>query len=88
VILLEFFGAIALFLGLATRFIAALYIFIAAGVIYSSSAQFGFFMNWFGNQAGEGYEYFLLWIGMALSLVITGGGAYSVDRHLYRETKG
>ena len=39
----------------------------------------GFFMNWFGQQAGESYEYFLLWIAISASLVISGGGRYSVD---------
>jgi putative oxidoreductase len=34
----------------------------------------GFFMNWFGTQAGERYEYHLLVIGMALALIIAGGG--------------
>jgi putative oxidoreductase len=80
VILLEFFGAIALILGLATRIIAALYILLAAGIVLSSHLENGFFMNWFGNLKGEGYEYFLLWTGMAAALLITGGGRYSLDR--------
>jgi putative oxidoreductase len=41
--------------------------------------QYGFFMNWFGNQPGEGYEYFLLWLGLAASLALTGGGKYALD---------
>ena len=86
VIVLEFFGAIALILGFATRIIAALYIGIAIGIIFTSSIQHGFFMNWFGNQRGEGYEYFLLWIGMAIALVITGGGKYSIDKLLLKTT--
>ena len=40
------------------------------------------FMNWFGNQAGEGFEYHLLVIGMAASLIINGAGKWSVDRLL------
>jgi putative oxidoreductase len=36
-------------------------------------------MNWFGKQAGEGYEYHLLVIGMSLALLLTGGGKWSVD---------
>lgn len=82
VIILEFFGAIALIAGIATRIISVLYIAIAIGIIFTSSIQYGFFMNWFGNQGGEGYEYFLLWIGMAIGLVVSGGGKYSVDRLL------
>lgn len=82
VIILEFFGAIALIAGIATRIISVLYIAIAIGIIFTSSIQYGFFMNWFGNQGGEGYEYFLLWIGMAVGLVVSGGGKYSVDKLL------
>ena len=40
----------------------------------------GFFMNWVGNQAGEGYEFHILAIAMALALVIGGGGALAIDR--------
>ncbi|MEQ8904098.1 DoxX family protein [Ekhidna sp.] len=82
VIILESFGAIALIAGVATRLVAANYILLALGIIFSSHIQNGFFMNWFGNQAGEGYEFFLLWIGMAVGLLITGSGAYSIDKHL------
>ena len=82
VIILEFLGALALIAGIATRIISALYIVIAFGIIFSSSIQFGFFMNWFGNQGGEGYEYFLLWIGIAIALIFNGGGKYSLDKLL------
>lgn len=82
VILLESIGAIALIAGIASRIIAVSYLLLALGIILSSHIQHGFFMNWFGNQAGEGYEYFLLWIGMAASLTITGAGKYSIDGKL------
>lgn len=82
IILLESIGAIGLIVGIATRLFAAFYIILAGGIIFTSHIQFGFFMNWFGNQQGEGYEFFLLWIGMAVSLVITGSGRYSVDKGL------
>lgn len=88
VILLEFFGAIALIIGFATRIIAVLYIAVAIGIIFTASIQYGFFMNWFGNQGGEGYEFFLLWIGMAAALVINGGGKYSVDRLFLKTNAG
>lgn len=80
VIILESLGAIALMTGLATRIMAACYLILAIGIVISSHLQHGFFMNWFGNQQGEGYEYFLLWMGMAISLIFTGGGKYSIDR--------
>jgi putative oxidoreductase len=39
----------------------------------------GFFMNWFGKQAGEGFEFHLLVIAICAPLVITGAGKWSVD---------
>jgi putative oxidoreductase len=44
--------------------------------------QFGFFLNWFGNQKGEGIEYHLLALGVAIALMIAGGGAWSLDGFL------
>ena len=82
VIMLEFFGAIALVAGAATRLVAGAYILLILGIVFTSHLQHVFFMNWYGSQAGEGYEYFLLMIGMAFSLLISGGGSYSVDQHL------
>jgi putative oxidoreductase len=43
-------------------------------------ARHGFFMNWYGKQAGEGFEYHLLAIAMALAITIGGAGAFSADR--------
>jgi putative oxidoreductase len=76
----ESFGSIALLLGLLTRFTAASFIVIMLGAITTSHLPNGFFMNWFGKQQGEGYEYHLLVIGLSLALVITGAGKWSVDR--------
>ncbi len=52
------------------------------GTIVTAHAQFGFFMNWSGQQAGEGIEYALLAIALAASLVFHGGGAWSIDKTL------
>jgi putative oxidoreductase len=43
---------------------------------------FGFFMNWSGAQSGEGFEFHLLALGIALAIIAQGGGALSVDRRL------
>jgi putative oxidoreductase len=80
VITIEFFGAIMLIFGLATRLLGALFCILMGGIIFTSHLDYGFFMNWFGNQKGEGIEYFLLVIGMALSLLVAGGGSLSLDR--------
>jgi putative oxidoreductase len=39
----------------------------------------GFFINWYGNQKGEGIEYHLLALGIAITLMIMGAGAWSLD---------
>jgi putative oxidoreductase len=42
----------------------------------------GFFMNWTGQQKGEGFEYHLLAIALAAVIMIRGAGAVSIDRAL------
>jgi putative oxidoreductase len=85
-ILAESFGALGLIVGLGTR-IAALGVGATIGVAaLMAHGQYGFFMNWFGNQAGEGFEYHLLVVGMALALVISGGGQWSLDRLLSKKS--
>jgi len=76
----EFFGSLGLIAGLLTRFTAASFIVIMLGAITTSHLQHGFFMNWFGKQQGEGYEYHLLVIGIGLALLVTGAGKWSVDK--------
>ncbi len=82
VIIGETFGSVALLAGLLTRFTAASLGVIMLGAITMVHLPHGFFMNWFGQQQGEGYEYHLLVIGIALALLVTGGGKWSVDREL------
>ena len=79
VIIGESFGSLGLILGLLTRFTAASLSLIMAGAIAMVHWPNGFFMNWFGKQAGEGFEYHLLVIGMSLALLIAGAGKWSVD---------
>jgi len=75
----ESFGSLGLIMGFLTRFTAASYMLIMLGAITMVHWPNGFFMNWFGKQAGEGFEYHLLGIGMSLALLIAGGGKWSVD---------
>jgi len=80
VILAESAGSVGLIVGLLTR-VAALGIGCTmVGAIYLVHLPNGFFMNWFGKQAGEGFEYHLLAIGMAGALLLGGGGRASIDR--------
>ncbi len=84
VILLESVGALALIAGLFTRPLAVAVAVLMAVAVYMVHLPFGFFMNWFGGQAGEGFEFHLLAIGMALALAIEGAGSLSLDRLLLR----
>ncbi len=80
VIMGESLGALALMTGFLTRFSAASLAVIMLGAITLSHWSNGFFMNWFGNQAGEGFEYHLLVIAICAALTLTGGGRWSVDK--------
>ena len=78
-ILVEFFAPLLLVAGLATRF-AALSVGIVLGVAaITVQLSNGFFMNWLGNQAGEGIQFTLLYLGGVASLLASGSGRWSVD---------
>ena len=79
IIMGESFGSLGLILGFFTRLSAFGLICIMLGAIITVHIPNGFFMNWFGKQAGEGFEYHLLVIGISIPLLINGGGKYSVD---------
>src|ERR1700693_534922 len=56
----EFFGSLGLILGFLTRIAAfgiAVNMIVAVLMVH---IHVGFFVNWFGNQKGEGFEYHLL----------------------------
>lgn len=79
VIVAESFGALGLISGFLTRFSAFGISMVMLGAIFTVHAKVGFFMNWMGQQQGEGYEYHLLVLGIALVLMLRGGGKFSVD---------
>jgi putative oxidoreductase len=81
----EFFGGLGLILGLLGR-IAAFGIMcnMLVAIVMVHGAN-GLFMNWAGNQKGEGFEYHLLAIAIGLVIIIKGSGALSVDRFLTEE---
>ncbi|TYO98958.1 putative oxidoreductase [Geothermobacter ehrlichii] len=80
VILAESLGALGLIAGFLTRVGALGVAAVMTGAIVMVHWRNGFFMNWFGSQQGEGFEYHLLALGLAVALMIKGGGALSVDR--------
>ncbi len=84
VIMIEFFGSLALIVGFLARLAALGVTAVMLGAIFTVHIHNGFFMNWSGQQAGEGYEYHLLVLAMCLAIMIGGAGAASVDRALSR----
>ena len=88
VILAEFVGSIGLILGLGTRFMAfSVGLTMAGAAILGGHIHNGFFMNWFGMQKGEGVEYFILVVGLALAALIGGSGKLSVDNLILKKLK-
>ncbi len=79
VVIGESVGAFSLIIGFMSRFCAASMIVIMVGAVQLFHLKHGFFMNWKGNQMGEGYEYHILVVGLALVVVACGGGRFSVD---------
>lgn len=84
VIMIEFFGSIFLILGFVSRLWSLAIAGLFTGIIFTTHLEHGFFMNWFGNQAGEGYEYALLIIGIAVAVLVNGSGKYSIDSQLVK----
>tara|TARA_B100000470_G_scaffold195578_1_gene164664 strand:- start:164 stop:541 length:378 start_codon:yes stop_codon:yes gene_type:complete len=84
IIMGESLGSLGLILGFFTRLSALGLICIMVGAIITVHIPNGFFMNWFGKQAGEGFEYHLLVIGMSIPLLVSGGGKYSVDMLIHK----
>ena len=84
VILIELFGAVGLILGFASKVWALALMVVMIGAIYTTNMKNGFFMNWFGNQPGEGYEYHLLVIGICMVIVLIGSGRFSMDGLIQR----
>ncbi|HYZ84926.1 MAG TPA: DoxX family protein [Bryobacteraceae bacterium] len=80
----EFLGGLGLIIGLFAR-IAATGIFgLMVGAVLLVHLPNGLFMNWAGNQQGEGYEYHLLAMAVSLAIIWMGAGALSIDHALTR----
>ena len=77
-------GAIALITGFATRIAA-----FGVGATITVAAlmahvQNGFFMDWSGQQKGEGFEFHIVLVAISLVLMAGGAGRYSLDRLVSR----
>ena len=82
IIFTELIGSLLLITGLAVRFWALVIIVIMIGTIITVHGANGFFMDWGGMLKGEGYEYHLAIILLALILIMNGAGKYSIDRRI------
>lgn len=80
----EFLGSLGLIAGLLGRVAAfgiACELAVAVMLVHRPN---GFFMNWTGQQKGEGFEFHLLAIGLAAIVIVKGSGAFSLDRLLWK----
>jgi len=78
----EFFGGIALLIGLLTRPAAAVLAFTMLVAIFSVHSANGLFMS------NNGYEFGLALLAISASLAVSGAGAFSLDRLLSRQSAG
>jgi len=78
----EFFGPLGLAFGFLTRIAAFGIACVMLVAIVAVHWSHGFFMNWYGNQKAEGFEYHLLVLGIAIALIIVGAGDWSLDSAL------
>jgi putative oxidoreductase len=79
VIVAEFFGGLGLIVGFLSRVAAFGVLMTMAVAALKVHAGNGFFMNWTGSQHGEGFEYHILAMAMALAVIVGGAGAFSID---------
>jgi len=84
IIFAESFGAIFLIIGVFSRISSLFITAIMVGAILKVHGKFGFFMNWKGQQSGEGFEYHLLAIALGIIVLIYGGGKWAVDSLIIR----
>ena len=84
VFFLETAGAVCIMLGLFTRLFAAM-VFCQFLVIIFVAHWGGGFAGFPWNRPTGGWEYPAFWSLIMLSIVIRGGGPYSLDRALGRE---
>lgn len=80
VIIAESFGSLGLISGFLTRVAAFGITCDMIGAVSLVHWRNGFFMNWYSQKAGEGFEYHILAIAISLALIICGGGNWSIDR--------
>ena len=83
-ILTESIGMLLLILGAGARIWAAATLGVMLVAVIKARHFQHFFMNWYAERRGEGFEYHLLVAGLALIVLIAGAGRFSVDRLVTR----
>jgi putative oxidoreductase len=87
VVLAESLGPVLLVAGVGTRLAALGISAVMVGAILTTHWKVGFFMNWFGAQKGEGFEFHLLALALSVPLLVWGGGRSSADTVIARSLK-
>ena len=81
-IVAESLGPIALALGLFGRVAAFGIANVMIAAVATTHLTHGFFMDWNGTMAGEGFEYHLLVLAITVALILRGSGAGSLDQRI------
>jgi len=82
--LIELLGGLAMLLGLLARPAALGLIVVMLVAIVKVHGRHGFFINFSGTPGkGHGFEFNFVLIAMALSILLGGAGAFSIDRVLW-----
>lgn len=82
VIIVESFGMFSLILGFMSRIMSAALGVVMFGAVYFVTGRWGFYMNWYSEQRGEGFEFHILVMAIVIVLVLKGGGKWSIDSFL------
>jgi putative oxidoreductase len=83
----EFLGGLGLIVGFLSRIAAFGIICVMMVAVIRVHLANGFFMNWAGNQKGEGFEFHVLAIAIGLAILIRGAGAFSVDNAITKSRR-
>lgn len=81
-IITESIGMLSLAAGFAGRIWAALLAVVMVVAVWKAHTRH-FFMNWYAQPRGEGFEYHMLVFGLIAIVLIAGSGRWSVDRAVY-----
>jgi putative oxidoreductase len=83
----ELVGGLALAIGFVTRVSALGIVVNMLTATIMVGLPNGLFMNWFGDQRGEGVEFYMLASVIRAVLILQGGGRWSLDRVFTRSVR-